>query len=221
VRRAGILAALLVATLAGPALAQDAAPPGRIPDAVPTPDPEQAVANAGRVVGPPRGAPLGGPALDAEAKRISLLLRCPVCQGLSAEESPSGMAQNMRAQVRELVATGYDEEQVLRYFERSYGEFVRLEPPMRGVNWIVWLAPLGGLIAGGLIVALVLRRPRASASPDATSCGAPSTVGVGEAAAAPREDVLPEDPQLATYVLRVRELAYGWPGGVRPGTRQA
>jgi cytochrome c-type biogenesis protein CcmH len=210
---------LLAAAVTGlPALAQEAASSG-VPDAVPTPDPAQAVANAGRVVGPPRGAPLGGEALDAEAKRVSLLLRCPVCQGLSAEESPSGMAQNMRAQVRELVAYGYDEEQILRYFERSYGEFVRLEPPLRGVNWIVWLAPVGGLLAGGLIVALVLRRPRGAAA------AARTTPAPAAGAAAPEEppqaDPLPEDPQLATYVLRVRELAYGWPGGVRPGARKS
>lgn len=217
-RRASLLAALLAAAITGPALAQDAVS-SAIPDAVPTPDPAQAVANAGRVVGPPRGAPLGGAALDAEARRISLLLRCPVCQGLSAEESPAGMAQNMRAQVRELVAYGYDEEQILRYFERSYGEFVRLEPPMRGVNWIVWLAPVGGLLAGGLVVALVLRRPRGAAA------ASQKTPAPAAEASAPEDsahaDALPEDPQLATYVLRVRELAYGWPGGVRPGAQKS
>lgn len=216
-RRASLLAALLAAAVTGPALAQEAATSG-VPDAVPTPDPAQAVANAGRVVGPPRGAPLGGETLDAEAKRISLLLRCPVCQGLSAEESPSGMAQNMRAQVRELVAYGYDEEQILRYFERSYGEFVRLEPPLRGVNWIVWLAPVAGLLAGGLIVALVLRRPRGAAAASQTMPAPAAAAAAPEDS--PQADPLPDDPQLATYVLRVRESAYGWPGGVRPGARK-
>jgi len=213
------LALLLAAFCAAPTLAQDA-PAGRIPDAAPTPDPEQAVAHAGRIVGAPRAAPLGGAALDAEAKRVSLLLRCPVCQGLSAEESPSGMAQSMRAQVRELVAAGFDEEQILQYFERSYGEFVRLEPPMRGVNWIVWLAPVGGLLVGGLIVGLVLRRPRGASAPGDAAAETPAATSVEVAVTAPGED-LPEDPRLAAYVLRVRELAYGWPDGVRPGAKRS
>ena len=51
--------------------------------------------------------------------------------------------------MRELLAAGYDEEQILAYFERSYGEFVRLEPPLRGVNWLVWIAPVVGLLLGG------------------------------------------------------------------------
>jgi len=199
------LAWLLAAGVAVPAFAQSSEPAP-----LATPDPAQTVALARSVVGAPRKQPLSGTALDAEAKRIALLLRCPVCQGLSAEESPSGMAQNMRAQVREMVAAGYDEDQILRYFERSYGEFVRLEPPLRGVNWIVWLAPLAALAAGGVIVGLMLRRPR----PAAAAAGSPAAA---EAAPAP-DQALPDDTRLADYVLRVRERAYGWPGGVRPGS---
>lgn len=155
------------------------------------------------LVGAPRGATLAGVALDAEVKRVGGLLRCPVCQGLSVADSPVGMAVDMREQVRDMVAAGYDEEQVLAYFEKSYGEFVRLEPPLRGVNWIVWAGPLAALLAGAGIVARVLRAPRAGAK--------------AEAEGVPAADTLPEDPELARYVLRVREAAYGWPGGRPPG----
>jgi cytochrome c-type biogenesis protein CcmH/NrfF len=115
------------------------------------------------------------------------------------------MAQNMKVEVRELLAAGYDQEQVLAVFERSYGEFVRLDPPLRGVNWLVWGAPVAGLLAGLAAVAWVFRR-----SPASSSGAAP------DAEAAVTADALPEDPGLAPYVLKVRELAYGWPGGVRP-----
>lgn len=158
-------------------------------------EPAPDIANARRVVGPPAGKPLAGAALDAETQRVALLLRCPVCQGVSVAESPSSMALNMRAQVRELLAAGHDEEQVLRYFERSYGEFVRLEPPLRGVNWIVWLAPVAGLLAGAGVVALALRKRPAPTAP-----------------AGP----LADDDELLPYLRRVRESAYGWRDGVPP-----
>jgi cytochrome c-type biogenesis protein CcmH len=179
--------ALLFALLLAPALAAQEPPPD--------------IANARQVVGAPARAAFAGAALDAETQRVALLLRCPVCQGLSVAESPSSMALNMRAQVRALIAAGYDEEQVLRYFERSYGEFVRLEPPLRGVNWVVWLAPVFGLLAGAWVVALALRQKKAPAA---------EAVGVA----------LADDPELLPYLLRVRESAYGWPGGVRPGTTE-
>lgn len=158
-----------------------------------------------QVVGAPRGARLSGAALDARAKEIAGLLRCPVCQGLSVSDSPSTMASNMRAEVKDLVAAGYDQEQILAYFERSYGEFVRLKPPLRGVNWLVWLAPAFGLLAGAAVIAWALRAPRATAD----------TAPAAEAAI-PGPDTLPGDASLAPYVLRVRERAYGWPGGVAP-----
>jgi cytochrome c-type biogenesis protein CcmH len=166
-------------------------------------EPTRAGADPAFVVGPPQGTALEGAALDARTEDLAGLLRCPVCQGLSVADSPATMAQNMKAEVRGLVARGYTQEQVLAYFERSYGEFVRLEPPLRGVNWLVWLGPLFGLLAGGAIVTWVLRR-------SASEPEAPASEGL------PGRDALPEDERLAAAVKRVRELAYGWPGGKAP-----
>lgn len=165
-----------------------------------------------RVAGAPQGPPLSGPVLDEETKRVAALLRCPVCQGLSVADSPADMAVNMRHQVRDLVAAGFREEQILVYFERSYGEFVRLEPPLRGVNWSLWLAPLAGLLLGGGVVFWVLRGPARAAQPGAPRQDEAIPASDGSSA----RDPLPEDPRLAEYVRRVRELAYGWPGGLRP-----
>jgi len=158
----------------------------------------------------PRSRPLSGEELQARTNDISGLLRCPVCQGLSVADSPSSMARNMKAEVREKLAAGYDQEQILASFERSYGEFVRLDPPMRGVNWLVWLAPLAGLAAGGAAVAWALKRSSRNA-------GAAEATGPASAASdLPSRDTLPADPRLAAAVRRSRELAYGWPGGIPP-----
>jgi cytochrome c-type biogenesis protein CcmH len=167
-----------------------------------------------RVVGSPRGPRLEGSDLDARAHDVAGLLRCPVCQGLSVADSPSTMAQNMRAQVRDLLAAGYDQDQILAYFERSYGEFVRLKPPLRGVNWLVWLAPLVALLAGAAVIVWALRAPR----PAAAAAGHAEPEPVGDL---PGPDTLPADPALARHVLRVRERAYGWPGGVSPSAEAA
>jgi cytochrome c-type biogenesis protein CcmH len=154
------------------------------------------------VIGAPKGQPLSGRGLEARTEEVAALLRCPVCQGLSVADSPATMAQNMKAEVREMLATGYDQDQILSYFERSYGEFVRLSPPLRGVNWLVWLGPVGVLLGGGAVVAWALRR----AVPAAT----------GESVDLPARDTLPDDPRLAAALRRVREMAYGWADGQPP-----
>jgi len=160
----------------------------------------------------PRSRPLSGAELDARTNEIGGLLRCPVCQGLSVADSPSSMARNMKSEVRQQLAVGYDQEQILASFERSYGEFVRLEPPMRGVNLLVWLGPLAALIVGGFFVAWIVRRSQR----DAVRAGAgliPSDL--------PWRDTLPADARLADAVRRTRELAYGWPGGIPPAPRSS
>jgi cytochrome c-type biogenesis protein CcmH len=123
------------------------------------------------------------------------------------------MARNMKAEVRDKLAKGYDQEQILAYFERSYGEFVRLDPPMRGVNWLVWFGPLAVLLAGGAVIAWVMRRSRRQAG--ATE---PREVAIAAPADSdpPSRDTVPADPRLAAAVRRVRMLAYGWPQGVPP-----
>ena len=91
------------------------------------------VPDAQQFVGPPKGLPINGAQLDRRTNEVASLLRCPVCQGLSVADSPSTMAQDMKQQVRELLGRGFTQEQILAYFERSYGQFVLLKPKFQGV----------------------------------------------------------------------------------------
>jgi len=114
--------------------------------------------DAEQFVGAPAGAPLTGDTLDRRTHEVASLLRCPVCQGLSIADSPSEMAVNMKGQVRELLSRGFTEEQILAYFERSYGQFVLLKPKFRGVNSLVWTLPLLALVIGAMLVVMKLRK---------------------------------------------------------------
>ncbi|MBW3563359.1 MAG: cytochrome c-type biogenesis protein CcmH [Acidobacteria bacterium] len=110
------------------------------------------------VIGDPASAPQTGESAEQIIEETSAVVRCPVCQGLSIADSPSQMAVEMRGVVREMVHAGYSKEQILQYFATSYGEFVLLDPPRRGVNWIVWIAPLIILLAGAAILMRAIRR---------------------------------------------------------------
>ncbi|MCU1230469.1 MAG: Cytochrome c heme lyase subunit CcmL [Acidobacteria bacterium] len=128
------------------------------------------VPDAAQFVGAPQSTPLQGSQLDTRTIEIAGQLRCPVCQGLSVGDSPSAMAMNMKEQVRELLARGYTREQILAYFEQSYGEFVLLKPKFRGVDSLVWLLPLIALAIGGALVVMKMRkleRPVATTPSDA------------------------------------------------------
>jgi cytochrome c-type biogenesis protein CcmH len=126
---------------------------------------EVKVPDAEQFVGKPEGAALSGAQLDTRTNEVAGLLRCPVCQGMSVADSPSEMAVNMKHQVRELLARGYSQEQILRYFERSYGQFVLLRPKFQGVNALVWILPVAALLGGAWVIFSMLSKKSAAAPP--------------------------------------------------------
>lgn len=196
-----MILALCLVGITSALFAQTALEPGS-PNA---PDPRM-------IVGEPVGLPISGDPLEVKTREVSALLRCPVCQGLSVWDSPAPMAVNMKNQVRDLLGQGYDRDQVLAYYEGSYGEFVLLSPARRGLNWLVWLAPIALLLIG---VGVVWRLFRTHSQP--LTPGAPTAAETTEEDL-PGRDSLPDDESLVPWVLRARELAYGWPGGVRAGS---
>lgn len=113
------------------------------------------------------------PAREARVQQLAKKLRCAVCQGLSVADSPSSMARAQLDKVRELVADGKTDEQVVDYFVARYGEWVLLEPRAEGFNWFVWLGPVA-LVLGGLFVIVRQRRPVPEGAAVAEAVTAPS-----------------------------------------------
>jgi cytochrome c-type biogenesis protein CcmH len=97
-------------------------------------------------------------ALEARVRAVASELRCPVCQGESIQDSPAGLAQEMRVVVREQLAAGRTPEEVKKYFSDKYGEWILLRPRARGWNVIVYVLPVVALHLGVLVVMRVTRR---------------------------------------------------------------
>ncbi len=153
------------------------------------------------LLGAPAGPPVSGDVLRERTNAVSELLRCPVCQGTSVADSPAESALAMKREVQDLVAKGYDTEQVLLYFESSYGEFIRLEPTTEGMNVLVWALPVVLLAAGALGIGASVRRR--GVAPAAHASAPAATVPI-------RADPAPADPALAAaslaeHLRRVRE----------------
>ncbi len=97
------------------------------------------------------------PQLEAQVRELAAKLRCPTCRALSVQDSPSGMAQEMRDLIREQLRAGKTPEEVTAYFVERYGEWILLKPTAEGFNWTVWLLPVL-MIAGGLVFVFLTAR---------------------------------------------------------------
>ena len=103
------------------------------------------------------------PALDARVQRIAAELRCLVCQNQTIADSHADLAVDLRRQVREMLARGDNERQIIDYMTARYGDFVLYRPPLKGSTALLWFGP-GLLLAGGLGALLVVLRRRSRMS---------------------------------------------------------
>ncbi|MEM1351910.1 MAG: cytochrome c-type biogenesis protein [Pseudomonadota bacterium] len=111
---------------------------------------------------------LPDPVLEERARDLDHALRCVVCQSESVASSNANWAQDARRTVRELVADGQTDDQVLDFFVDRYGEFVLMTPRANGSNWLLWAAGPLMLVLAGLIGFMYLRgRQSAEASQEA------------------------------------------------------
>ena len=106
----------------------------------------------------PDTAAIASAALDARAAAISATLRCPVCQGESIQDSPSELAGQMRAIVREQLAAGRTPDDVKAYFVGRYGEWILLEPAVTGLNVLLYAFPVLLVVGGLFFVSRLVKR---------------------------------------------------------------
>jgi cytochrome c-type biogenesis protein CcmH len=114
---------------------------------------------------------MSDPVKEARARDLSRELRCMVCQNQSIDDSEAPLARDLRLLVRERIAAGDSDAQVIDFLVARYGEFVLLKPRLESHTLLLWLLPPLTLAGGGLAL-WMHGRPRtksASAQDDSLS----------------------------------------------------
>jgi cytochrome c-type biogenesis protein CcmH len=115
-------------------------------------------ARAQRPVAATTPAAVAESTLDARTRSVAAQLRCPVCQGLSLQDSPSELSQQMRDVVRQQLASGKSEAEVKEFFVARYGEWILMSPTAHGFNWLVYVLPVLVLALGAGVLMLAVKR---------------------------------------------------------------
>jgi cytochrome c-type biogenesis protein CcmH len=98
------------------------------------------------------------PVANARAVKLSEKLRCLVCQNQSIADSNAELAVDLRTQIREQIAAGRSDDQIVEYMVTRYGDFVLYEPPFKPTTILLWVGPLLLLVGGFFILIRNLRR---------------------------------------------------------------
>ena len=101
---------------------------------------------------------MSDPAKESRARELSRELRCMVCQNQSIDDSDAPLARDLRLLVRERIAAGDSDGQVIDFLAARYGEFVLLKPRLKSQTLLLWLLPPLALAGGGLALWIHHRR---------------------------------------------------------------
>jgi cytochrome c-type biogenesis protein CcmH len=107
---------------------------------------------------------MSDPAKEARARHLSQELRCMVCQNQSIDDSEAPLARDLRLLVRERIASGDSDTQVIDFLVARYGEFVLLKPRFERQTLLLWLVPPLVLFGGGLVLWLQVRRRKSGSN---------------------------------------------------------
>ncbi|MDA8049402.1 MAG: cytochrome c-type biogenesis protein CcmH [Rhodospirillales bacterium] len=105
-------------------------------------------------------APTLSQAEEARAVAIGSQLRCLVCQNESVEQSSATLAANIRHIIRQQVAAGWTNRQIMHWMTARYGDFIRLDPPFNRLTLLLWVMPvLAPAVGLGIALGASRRRP--------------------------------------------------------------
>jgi cytochrome c-type biogenesis protein CcmH len=109
------------------------------------------------------------PVSAARAVKLAEKLRCLVCQNQTIADSNAELAKDLRGQVREQIAAGRTDAQIVDYMVNRYGDFVLYQPPLKATTVLLWGGPALLMVAGLFVLLRNLRRPRAAETPFTTA----------------------------------------------------
>ena len=105
-------------------------------------------------------------ALEKRVTALSAELRCLVCQNQTIADSNAPLAVDLRNQVREKLASGMSEGDIIDFMVARYGDFVLYRPPVKSATMLLWFGPPLLLLVGlWLFARTVIRRRTTAAAP--------------------------------------------------------
>jgi cytochrome c-type biogenesis protein CcmH len=116
------------------------------------------LAVGGRALAIDTVAAFADPVLQHRYETINRELRCLVCQNQTIADSNATLAQDLRREVREMIAAGKSDDEIRDFMIERYGDFVLYRPRMTAQNFLLWAAPALLLLGGAVAVVRVVRK---------------------------------------------------------------
>lgn len=98
------------------------------------------------------------PVAEARLKHLAVELRCLVCQNQTLADSSAPLAEDLRREVREMIAKNMSDPEIIEFLVSRYGDFVLYRPPLKATTTLLWVGPFALMAIGATALVITLRR---------------------------------------------------------------
>ncbi|MEK7236996.1 MAG: cytochrome c-type biogenesis protein [Nitrospirota bacterium] len=98
------------------------------------------------------------PVAEARLKQLAIELRCLVCQNQTLADSNAPLAEDLRREVREMIAKNMSDQEIIDFLVQRYGDFVLYRPQWKASNILLWIGPFLLLVGGATALVMALKR---------------------------------------------------------------
>jgi len=98
------------------------------------------------------------PEQEARYNRLTVELRCVVCQNQNLADSDAPLAQDLRKEIYDMMQAGRSDDEIKMFLVDRYGDFVLYEPPVNSNTLALWLMPAVLLLLGAVVVLITVRK---------------------------------------------------------------
>lgn len=98
------------------------------------------------------------PVVEKRVQGLSEVLRCLVCQNQTIADSNAELAQDLRREIRTMIAEGKSDKEILDFMVVRYGDFVLYKPPVKNTTILLWAGPIALLLLGLFLLQRYIRQ---------------------------------------------------------------
>ena len=101
-------------------------------------------------------------AIERRLSKLSHELRCLQCQNQTLADSPAGLAEDLRREIRVQMRAGKSDEEIVAFLTARYGDFILYKPRVTPATYLLWFGPFLVLLLGLFVLFRYIRQRRDS-----------------------------------------------------------
>jgi len=97
------------------------------------------------------------PEINARYQALIREVRCLVCENRSIAESPSGVAEDLKRVILDMIVEGKSDAEITAFLAARYGDSILYRPPVQPNTWALWGGPAALLLLGAFVFVRIVR----------------------------------------------------------------